>query len=35
VTCILAWVFGPLMHQPIRTLEQPMAFTMPIGEWPI
>ncbi|PKV80895.1 hypothetical protein ATK86_5332 [Nocardia fluminea] len=35
MTILFAWLFGPLMHQPIRTLEQPLPMTMPIGEWPI
>lgn len=31
---ILALLFGCLLHQPIRTLEQPV-YTAPYGGWPL
>lgn len=31
----LAALLACLLHQPIRTLEQPLPMTIPIGEWPI
>lgn len=33
MTGILAWLLAPLLHQPIRTLEQPLVYTAPIGAW--
>ena len=29
----LAGLIACLLHQPIRTLEQPMHYTAPLGYW--
>lgn len=29
----LAELFACLLHRPIRTLEQPLVFTAPLGMW--
>lgn len=30
---LIACLLGPLLHQPIRTLEQPLVYTAPLGVW--